>query len=94
MSDHYSIIKRIVLTEKYDRQQADNKFYFMVSRDANKGQIKRAIEAIFDVKVNKVNTFNRPGKKKRERRMNYGRTAATKRAVVTLAEGSTIDLTA
>jgi len=92
MSDHYKIVKRLVLTEKYDRQTEAGKYYFQVDRGANKGQIKRAVEALFDVKVTKVNTFNRRGKKKRERRMNYGTTSATKRAVVTLAKGNTIDL--
>lgn len=92
MSDHYKIVKRLVLTEKYDRQTEAGKYYFQVDRSANKGQIKRAVEALFDVKVTKVNTFNRLGKRKRERRMNYGTTAATKRAVVTLAKGNTIDL--
>jgi len=92
MSDHYKIVKRLVLTEKYDRQTEAGKYYFQVDRSANKSQIKRAVEALFDVKVTKVNTFNRLGKRKRERRMNYGTTAATKRAVVTLAKGNTIDL--
>jgi len=94
MNDKYKIIKRLVLSEKYDSQrEGDNKYFFQVDRHADKGDIKRAVEELFEVKVEKVNTFNRTGKKKRERRMNFGRTAATKRAVVTLAKGNSIDLT-
>ena len=94
MKDNYRVIKRLVLSEKYDHQRETlNRYYFQVDRDATKPQIKRAVEQLFDVRVTKVNTFNRIGKLKRERRMNYGRTAASKRAVVTLAEGNSIDMT-
>lgn len=94
MNDKYKIIKRLLLTEKFDRQrESHRKYFFQVDRAATKAEIKRAVEDLFDVNVVKVNTFNRPGKKKRERRMGYGMTAATKRAVVTLDEKSIIDLT-
>lgn len=94
MQDNYKVIKKLVLTEKYDRQrEGTNKYFFQVDTNASKPDIKRAVEVLFDVKVSSVNTFVRKGKLKRERRMNYGRTAKTKRAVVTLVEGSSIDMT-
>ncbi len=60
---------------------------------ANKIEIKQAVEELFNVNVTKVNTMNRQGKRKRERTSRYGRTSDWKRAVVTLKEGETIDLT-
>jgi large subunit ribosomal protein L23 len=70
-----------------------NQYVFKVHPDANKSEIKRAVQDLFKVEVTNVRTMNRKGKKKRERRPNYGLTAAWKRAVVTLADGNTIDLT-
>jgi len=94
MKDSYDIVKKLLLTEKGTRlSDIENKFIFKVARDANKVDIKRAVEELFKVKVTKVNTMQRKGKKRRERTVNYGRTADWKRAVVTLAEGSKIDLT-
>ena len=55
-------------------------------------EIKRAVEKIFNVSVTKVNTLNRRGKKKRQRTLHYGRTAAWKRAMVTLKAGDKIEL--
>ena len=66
-------------------------YTFFVNREANKTQIKIAIEQIFDVKVASVNTINREGKRKRTRTGGYGQRKATKRAIVTLREG-TIDI--
>lgn len=94
MSDPYAIIDTMQLTEKGTRMtEADNQYLFRVSRDANKAQIKKAIETLFKVKVSRVNTMNYIGKLKRERSQRYGRRAAWKRAVVTLAPNHTIDLT-
>ena len=94
MKNEYQIIQKILLTEKGSiLSETLNKFSFRVHPDANKLEIRKAVEELFDVKVTAVNTMNCLGKKKRERTANYGRTAAWKRAVVTLAEGSTIDLT-
>ena len=88
------VISTVLLTEKGMRLTEDqNKYVFKVSRSANKMEIKKAVEQLFGVKVSKVNTMNRQGKKKRERTMNYGRTASWKRALVTLKEGESIDLT-
>jgi large subunit ribosomal protein L23 len=65
---------------------------FTVAPDSNKIEIKRAVEQLFDVKVEKVNTMNYEGKKKRQRTMKYGKRPDWKRAVVTLAEDHKIDL--
>lgn len=93
MKEAHSIIKEMVVTEKGTRlTELGNQYQFKVDRQANKIDIKRAVESLFQVKVANVNTMNRPGKKKRERTMQYGRTAAWKKAVVTLQEGQSIDL--
>lgn len=93
MKNIYQVIDRILLTEKGIRlSEEENKYIFRVNPDANKMEIKQAVEELFDVKVTAVNTMKRQGKKKRERRPNFGQTAGWKRAVVTLAEGSSIDL--
>ncbi len=88
------IIDKVVVTEKGTRLgESDNQYLFNVVPDANKIQIKQAVEEMFKVKVDKVNTMNRSGKLKRDRRGKYGRRAAVKRAVVTLKEGDKIELT-
>ena len=94
MRDAYSVVKRLLLTEKGTRLgETENKYLFRVSPSANKLEIKRAVEQLFGVKVINVNTMNRKGKKKRERTKNFGMTAAEHRAVVTLKDGDKIDLT-
>jgi len=86
-------IDRIMYTEKGTRLTAEqNKYLFKVSPRASKAEIKDAVESVFGVHVVKVNTMNRPGKKKRSRAAGYGKTAAWKRAVVTLRDKETIDL--
>ena len=88
------LIKRMQLTEKGTRlTELSNQYLFQVEPSANKIEIRRAVEELFGVSVVRVNTLNRPGKKKRERTMNFGRTSAWKRAIVTLKEGDSIDLT-
>lgn len=88
------IVKRLDLTEKGARlSEQDNQYLFEVAPDANKIEIKRAVEALFKVKVEKVNTLNRVGKAKRNRRGQTGYRADWKRAIVTLQEGDKIDLT-
>lgn len=90
-SEH--IIDRILYTEKGTQlQEKENKFLFRVASNARKADIKRAVEELFGVHVEKVNTMNRKGKRKRSRTIGYGRTSAWKRAVVTLREGENIDL--
>lgn len=94
MRDAQKIIDKVLLTEKGMRlSEIENKYIFKVSSSANKIEIKRAVEELFDVDVTKVNTMNRRGKKKRARSVKFGRTANWRRAVVTLKEGDTIDLT-
>lgn len=93
MKDVYQIIQKVMLTEKGTRlSEAENKYVFNVHPSANKAEIKQAVEELFKVKVTAVNTLNRQGKMKRERTPGRGCTAATKRAVVTLAADSKIDL--
>ena len=92
MKDIYQIINKALLTEKSTRlSEEENKYIFSVNPNANKAEIKQAVEEFFKVKVVAVNTMNRQGKKKRQRTASAGKTAAWKRAVVTLAEGNKID---
>lgn len=93
MKNVYQIIDRVLLTEKGTRLAEEaNQYLFRANPDANKMEIKEAVEQLFKVKVLSVNTMNRSGKKKRARTVHAGKTADWKRAVVTLAEGSHIDL--
>ena len=85
---YYDVILKPVVTEKSMNIMADGKYTFLVHPDATKSQIKEAVEKMFDgTKVKSVNTLNIGGKTKR-RGMTFGKTAKTKKAVVTLAEGS------
>ena len=81
------IILKPVLTEKGYDGIADKRYTFVVKKDANKTQIKIAIEQMFGVKVKSVNTVTQRGKLKRMGR-NEGYTPTTKKAIITLAEGS------
>lgn len=92
VEDLYNIIKSPVITEKSTMDSQYNKITFNVSLDASKPLIKEAVEKLFKVKVVKVNTILNKGKKKTFK----GRTALrsdTKKAVVTLAEGESVDIT-
>ena len=85
---YYDVILKPVVTEKSMNLMADKKYTFFVHPEANKTMIKEAVEKMFEgAKVEKVNTLNIPGKKKR-RGMVVGRTAATKKAYVQLTEDS------
>jgi len=89
----YRIIHSILVTEKGTELAEDfNQYTFKVARDAAKPHIRRAVEEIFDVEVEAVNVMNRLGKKKRCRYGTYGKRADWRKAVVTLKEGSSIDL--
>ena len=93
MNEPYEIIQTASLTEKSTlMSEKQNKYVFRVNPRANKVQIKQAIELLFKKKVVDVNTCNYAGKKKRERRADFGRKAHWKKAVVTLGEGEKIDL--
>ncbi len=85
---YYDVILKPVVTEKSMNEMADKKYTFLVHTEANKAQIKEAVERLFDgAKVKKVNTLNIAGKDKR-RGMVVGKTAKTKKAIVTLTEDS------
>ena len=93
MSDVYDHIQSVLLTEKATLlSEKLNKYVFRVPPSANKLQIKRAIEVIFKKKVADVNTANYAGKKKRERRADYGRRPSWKKAIVTLKAGEKLDI--
>jgi large subunit ribosomal protein L23 len=87
------IIIRPVVSEKSYAAFDENVYTFLVAPDANKIEIKSAVESIFGVRVVNVNTLNRKGKRKRNRRTGtYGARASTKRAVVSLAAGDRIEI--
>ena len=93
MKNVYDIIKRPVITEQSMEGVADKKYVFEVDINANKTEIKEAIETIFGVKVAKVNTVRMQGKVKRTGAYPAGRRSTYKKAVVTLTAGSkTIEL--
>ena len=85
--DPRDVIIRPVVSEKSYGLIDEGKYTFQVDPSANKTEIKYAIEQIFGVKVASINTLNRPGKRKRSR-FGWGQRKATKRAVVSLREGS------
>ena len=87
MKSPYDIIVKPVITEASMDMLADKKYTFKVAQDANKVEIKKAVEEIFDVKVEKVTTMNFDGKLKRMGRFE-GRRAAYKKAVVKLTADS------
>ena len=88
----YDVILRPVITEQSMEAIADKKYVFQVAIDANKTEIKAAVEEIFGVKVSKVNTVRMQGKMKRTGAYPMGRRAAYKKAVVTLtADSKTIE---
>ena len=91
MKDPYGVVLGTVFTERStDFQERQGKYTFKVHPKASKVDIKRAVEAIFKVKVNKVNTIKMPGKFRRVRAQ-PGYTSSWKKAVVTLREGDRID---
>ena len=87
------IIIRPVVSEKSYAAYDANVYTFLVAPDANKIEIRKAIETIFDVRVTNVNTVNRKGKRKRNRRTGgFGTRPGSKRAIVSLAEGDSIEI--
>ena len=85
------ILVKPVISEKSYRLADDGKYTFIVAPGSNKTEIRQAVEAVFRVKVTGVNTINRPGKRRRTRQ-GWGTRVATKRAIVSLAEGERIDV--
>ena len=89
---HYDVIVGPIVTEKATTASEQNKVVFKVRKDATKPQIKAAVEKLFDVKVEGVNTLVRKGKVKRFK-TTIGKQQDVKKAVVTLVEGQTLDVT-
>ena len=89
--DPRDVLLSPVISEKSYGLIDSGQYTFIVLPEANKTQIKIAVEQIFGVKVDRVNTVNRPGKRKRTR-TGFGKRSDTKRAIVTLAEGDRIDI--
>lgn len=88
MKSAYDVIKRPIVTEKSMKETEDKKYVFEVAKEANKIEIKKAVEEIFGVKVLKVNTINILGKQKRTGSYPMGRKAAWKKAMVKLTPDS------
>jgi large subunit ribosomal protein L23 len=89
--DPRDVLLAPVISEKSYGLIDEGNYTFVVRPDANKTQIKIAVEQVFNVKVTSVNTINRPGKRKRTR-LGFGKRNDTKRAIVSLASGDRIDL--
>jgi large subunit ribosomal protein L23 len=85
------VLVRPVVSEKSYGLLDEGKYTFIVAPEANKTEIRLAVEAVFGVKVTNVNTINRPGKRRRTR-FGWGQRPDTKRAIVTLADGDRIDI--
>jgi large subunit ribosomal protein L23 len=90
-ADHRDVLLAPVISEKSYGLLDSGKYTFLVRPDANKTQIRIAVEQVFGVRVTSVNTSNREGKRKRTR-AGFGRRNGTKRAIVSLAEGDRIDI--
>ena len=89
--DHRDILRAPGVSEKSYGLLDENKYTFVVAPDANKTEIKIAVETVFGVKVTSVNTVNRNGKRRRTR-AGWGRRPDTKRAIVSVADGQRIDI--
>lgn len=89
--EHYDVIRKPIITEKATMASEANAVVFEVAKDANKPQIKEAVEALFGVKVKAVNTTITKGKVKKFRGIT-GKRSDVKKAYVTLEDGNTIDV--
>ncbi|PIP02094.1 MAG: 50S ribosomal protein L23 [Zetaproteobacteria bacterium CG12_big_fil_rev_8_21_14_0_65_54_13] len=90
--NHFNILRQPVITEKsYTATGAANQYTFRIAREASKTQVKAAIEAIFEVDVDKVQVINMPSKPKR-RGAHAGSRSGYRKAVVRLAEGQTLEV--
>lgn len=92
MRTSYDVVRTILRTEKGTALEPQGKYLFEVAKAANKIQIKKAVEEIYKVKVQTVNTVVAPGKRKRVRQ-EFGYTPDWKKAIVTLKEGQKIEVT-
>jgi large subunit ribosomal protein L23 len=91
MKSSYQIIKALLRTEKSTMQEPQRKYLFLVDKQAKKIEIKKAVQEIYKVKVNSVNTLILPGKLRRVR-YQQGLTPDYKKAIVTVAEGQKIEV--
>ena len=91
MKDYRDVLVAPVVSEKSYGLLDENKYTFLVAPDANKTEIKIAVEKVFGVKVLSVNTLNREGKRKRTK-VGFGKRNDTKRAIVHVAAGDRIDI--
>jgi len=87
----WDVLRRPIITEKNTRLQDLRQYMFVVDRRANKTQVKEAVELAFKVKVTDVNTLNAPAKERRRGKV-LGERSGFKKAIVTLAPGSSIEL--
>jgi large subunit ribosomal protein L23 len=93
VKDPRDVILRPVVSEKSYSLLDNNVYTFVVAPDANKIEIKQAVESIFNVKVTRISTLNRKGKRKRNRRTGtFGKRPDSKRAIVSLAPDDRIDI--
>ena len=93
MRDAEQVLVRPVVSEKSYALMEEGAYVFVVAPEATKVDVRRAVERAFGVRVKSVNTLNRKGKRRRNRKSNtFGTRSSTKRAVVTLAGGDKIDL--
>lgn len=92
MKDPHDVVKGMIRTEKGADLMMLNKYLFWVAKDSNKIEIKKAVEDIYKIKVDGVNTVTMRGKAKRVR-YTVGKTPDWKKAIVTLKEGNKIDVT-
>ncbi|MHB1497226.1 MAG: 50S ribosomal protein L23 [Acidimicrobiales bacterium] len=91
MQDPRDVVIKPVVSEKSYTLSEKGVYTFIVPASVNKVEVRRSVEKVFNVRVVKVNTLNRPGKRKRNRRQaTFGKRPDTKRAFVTLASGQTI----
>ena len=93
MKDIYQVIDNVVISEKATLlQEMGNEYVLKVNKNANKLEIKLAVEKFFGKKVEDVRTMNVSGKTKRNRRADQGKTASWKKAIVRLKEGDSLEL--
>lgn len=94
MKNPFDVVKTVRVTEKGTLQSEKlNQYQVVVEKDANKVDIKQAVEKLFKVHVERVNTMHVRGKVRRKRTMQHGRTPSWKKAVVTIKQGEKIELT-
>ena len=89
----YSIVKAPLVTEKSTRDSVYRKYDFRVAKDSNKIEIKRAVEKIYNVKVDKISSMTMKGKTKKVRWNQPGKTTSWKKAIITLKQGFEIKIT-